>query len=276
MEIWKQLIDTKYYVSDYGYFKKMVRGKTVFIDGWIDNYGYKMISYYCNGIRKREFMHRLVASIFVSNNDTANNIVNHIDGNKINNHHSNLEWTNQKGNRIHAVNILHVGKCQRKINQLDLEGNILNTFNSIREASTHNNTLETSIGKVLRGKLKTHKNFIFEYCDNKHNELLALTGEIWKTITGYEKMYEVSNKGRVKSTHNANHIILKQQDKGDYLYVYLKKNNTQKNFRVHRLVAFEFIENPNSLTDVNHIDHNKKNNDITNLEWLSHKDNCNK
>ena len=45
---------------------------------------------------------------------------------------------------------------------------------------------------------------------------------------------------------------------------------------IHRLVALEFIENPNNLSDIDHIDNNKRNNNVTNLRWLSHADNCNR
>ena len=88
-------------------------------------------------------------------------------------------------------------------------------------------------------------------------------------------MYEVPDHGRIKSIHRKNNnIILKQHDKQGYMYVYLRKNNKQYNCRVHRLVALAFLNNPNKYDDVNHIDHNKKNNNLTNLEWSSHKENC--
>ena len=276
MENWKNIENTNHHISDHGRFKKIVNDKMIYICGWADKYNYKIVSYYINNVRKREFVHRLVAQNFVNKTDNTFDVVNHIDSNKINNHYTNLEWTNAKGNRIHAVNELNVGTFQRKVNQYNLNGKLLHTFNSIKEAVEYNNTLNTAISKVVRGELKTHKNFIFKYADNRNNDVDILPDEIWKKITNYEKLYQVSNMGRVKSTQNKNHIILKQHDKGDYQYVYLRKNNEQLNCRVHRLVAMEFIPNPNCLSDVHHIDHNKKNNKLTNLEWLSHTDNCNK
>ena len=91
-----------------------------------------------------------------------------------------------------------------------------------------------------------------------------------------QKLYEVSNLGRVKSKQVKSHRILNQHDKCGYMYVYLINSKKQKNCRVHRLVAEAFIDNTNNLSDVHHIDHNKKNNKLTNLEWLSHVDNCKK
>ena len=89
--------------------------------------------------------------------------------------------------------------------------------------------------------------------------------EIWLPIKDYEN-YEISNLGRVRKKDK----ILKQykNDKG-YLYVSLSKNNKRKLFRVHRLVAITFIENPNNLPEVNHKDEDKTNNKVENLEWCT-------
>lgn len=93
----------------------------------------------------------------------------------------------------------------------------------------------------------------------------------WKTIQGYEQ-YEVSNEGQVRNRKTGK--ILKQwKDKGGYLLVTLFRNGKQKWYLVHRLVAQAFIPNPNNLATVNHIDHNKENNSVSNLEWMSLEDN---
>ena len=93
--------------------------------------------------------------------------------------------------------------------------------------------------------------------------------EIWKEIKDYPN-YQISNLGRVKNKKR----ILKQycNDKG-YLYVSLSKDNKRKFVRVHRLVAMTFIPNINNLPEVNHIDENKTNNYVTNLEWINHIEN---
>lgn len=105
--------------------------------------------------------------------------------------------------------------------------------------------------------------------------------EIWKDIPDYEGIYQVSNLGRVKSlarTRKAafgSYCLVKERilksgiDKDGYLQQSLCKNNKMKTFKVHRLVANCFINNPNSLifNQINHIDGNKLNNKVENLEW---------
>ena len=95
--------------------------------------------------------------------------------------------------------------------------------------------------------------------------------EIFKDIEGYEGLYQVSNTGKVKSIKFGKERILKPcKDKSGYLCVNICNKGKNKTFRVHRLVAFAFVQN-NSLfnTDVNHIDENKMNNNANNLEWVT-------
>lgn len=105
--------------------------------------------------------------------------------------------------------------------------------------------------------------------------------EIWKDIENYEGLYQVSNFGRVKSLKNGRwgtgkERILKATDDGwGYLQINLCKNRKRENFKVHRLVAESFIENPNNLPEVNHIDENKTNNRVENLEWCTNAYNIN-
>ena len=100
--------------------------------------------------------------------------------------------------------------------------------------------------------------------------------EIWKDIKDYEGHYQVSNCGRVKSIKFGKERILKpKKDKYGYLHVNLYKNNIKKTYKVHRLVAEAFIDNTDNLTEVNHRDENKLNNNVDNLEWCNSKYNIN-
>ena len=100
--------------------------------------------------------------------------------------------------------------------------------------------------------------------------------EIWCPIKGYEGLYEVSDKGRVKSLKFGKERIMKNiRNKDGYLSVGLRKNREQKWYMVHRLVAKTFIPNPDNLPEVNHKDEDKINNKVSNLEWCDRKYNQN-
>lgn len=94
--------------------------------------------------------------------------------------------------------------------------------------------------------------------------------EIWKQIEGGYEEYQVSNFGQIKSLKSKNEKILHlDKDRYGYMNVKLCKNGTMKKFKVHRLVAMAFIENPNGFPEINHKDGNKENNFVENLEWVT-------
>lgn len=107
--------------------------------------------------------------------------------------------------------------------------------------------------------------------------------EVWKDITDYEGLYQVSNLGRVRSLGryiNPNQYleerILKHRlNKNGYYRVNLYKNNIHKTICIHQLVALVFIDNPNEYKCINHKDENKLNNRVDNLEWCTTKYNNN-
>ena len=105
-----------------------------------------------------------------------------------------------------------------------------------------------------------------------------LLNEIWKDIKDFKGLYQISNYGRVKSLGNkSNHkrekILKANLSNKNYYKICLNKNNIRKTFTVHRLVAETFIENVFLKKEINHIDGNKHNNRIDNLEWVTRKEN---
>ena len=98
--------------------------------------------------------------------------------------------------------------------------------------------------------------------------------EVWKDITGYEGLYQISNLGKVKSLNykrtGKEKILKTSKNNNGYLSVLLYKNKESKKFLLHRLVANAFIKNPNNYPYINHKDENKENNIINNLEWCTH------
>ena len=99
--------------------------------------------------------------------------------------------------------------------------------------------------------------------------------EIWKDIEGYEGLYQVSSWGRVKSTYRGGRVLKGRKTKTGYLRINLCKNRNVKEYLVHRLVAQAFIPNPQNKPQVNHIDEDKENNHVNNLEWCTAKENVN-
>jgi hypothetical protein len=131
--------------------------------------------------------------------------------------------------------------------------------------------------------MEHYKNFSLEPIVYQ-NELGLDCLEQWKDIPDYEGLYQVSDLGRVKSlerrvfTLNKNciykPIIIKSfVTKRGYFEVRLCTNNTSKAKKIHRLLAESFIPNPNQKPQVNHIDANRLNNKISNLEWVNNREN---
>ena len=98
--------------------------------------------------------------------------------------------------------------------------------------------------------------------------------EIWKDIKDYEGLYQASNLGRVKRI-TTGRVLKPLKHANGYLMVKLSKNSIVYTKTVHRLVAEAFIPNPEHKSEINHIDENKTNNNVSNLEWMTRKENIN-
>ena len=137
--------------------------------------------------------------------------------------------------------------------------------------------LQLELFKLSRDAQAVVNKLLIDYDKHKCLENLEvedLPGEIWAWIIGYENLYQISTKSRVKSFYKNKETILKQTISGyGYLKVHLCKNKEATNFYVHRLVAEAFIPNPENLPEVDHIDGNKLNNCVENLRWVTSSEN---
>ena len=91
--------------------------------------------------------------------------------------------------------------------------------------------------------------------------------EQWKKIDGYEN-YKVSNRGRIRNTKTRKFLDGSVNNCG-YVKICLYRDNKQKTYQLHRLVALAFVENPEHKELVRHIDSDNLNNDASNLYWMS-------
>lgn len=113
--------------------------------------------------------------------------------------------------------------------------------------------------------------------------------EEWKDIQGYEGIYQISNHGRVRSVDRIGYqkhwqggisrylhkgkILIQTIRPGGYMCINLKKNGHVKTYNIHRLVALHFLPKIEGKDVVNHIDSDKSNNHVSNLEWCTQSEN---
>ena len=152
VEIWKQYKDTNYEVSNLGNVRRIGATKNRKIQD--NGKGYKNMILRIDGESKMLYVHRMVAETFIPNPKGLSE-VNHKDENKSNNCVSNLEWMSKIDN-------LHYGTRQERsvskrsipVSQYDLQGNLINTYKSAREAGRQTGITQGSISYCVKGKRK--------------------------------------------------------------------------------------------------------------------------
>ena len=214
-----------------------------------------------DGLPKKIYLHVLVALEFIPNSDPDQKIeVNHINSVRDDNRVVNLEWTTHQENcRLRSNQKTGNG---RTVGQYK-DGQLVATYNSLTEASNATGLWRANIGKVARHHQLSCGGFEWDFLDHSDE-----VGESWKPIVVNGVTLKVSSIGRVRL--QTGKIVFGCKSLENYRYIGVKEHT----YSVHRLVCrvFKWFEGCENLT-VNHIDKNRSNNRVENLEWLSSKDN---
>lgn len=133
--------------------------------------------------------------------------------------------------------------------------------------------ITASLSKSCVLQKKAYSERMANYKISKSKENASDLKVEWKLIEGFDGIYSVSNYGEVRNNKTGRLMKQRKTEKG-YLRVGLTNNGKPKCMRVHRLVAQAFIPNPDDKPEVNHIDFNKENNCVNNLEWVTGKENA--
>ena len=170
-EIWKPIVGyERYQISNLGRIKYPTSKTKYLISFGCLSKKYGTISLTKDKISKHFFIHRLVASAFITN-DNCKPYVNHIDSNTKNNNVNNLEWVTPSENTLHSYKNGLMKTKYKSIYQLDSQNKIIKEWNSITEASKMLNLKRYNIGHVLCGKSKTAGSFYWCY-KSKYNPLI--------------------------------------------------------------------------------------------------------
>lgn len=155
-----------YYVTEDGLAISKVNVESKILCQWIDNVGYKQVNIRKNKKRYYKRVHILVANAFVEGKTEENCMVNHIDGNKLNNNACNLEWVSNKRNTQHAYdNNLYKSTYKCSIKATHKETGKSFEFRSIRSCATELGLNRKTITSILKDNKTNNYDYYFEYLE---------------------------------------------------------------------------------------------------------------
>jgi hypothetical protein len=274
-EIWKTFEEyPNYEVSSFGNVRNKIRCRL--LKPSLNSSGYYRCSLTNNLHTKTFLIHRLVATCFIENTDDKPT-VNHIDKNKLNNNLSNLAWATHLEQNLHKSKSTKTHRHAIKVLRIcNKTGIILETYDSLKNASKW--VIENNLSKIKNNNYKSIMSKISAVINNKihYNTSFGFKwklykddideNEIWKQmplyLTNNIEHYYASNYGNIKIKNRLKNSF--SNINGYYVVSIMKKH-----FYVHRLIALTFLENSQNKAVVNHIDGNKLNNALENLEWTT-------
>ena len=226
----------------------------------VNQFGYKTVSPYVGGKTLYRQAHRLVAQAFIPNPDGLP-LVNHKDGDRLNNVVDNLEWVTAKQNAERIVKPAEDNaRRSRKVIQVFPDGHT-ETWASVKEAAGEARVSYGAMSGMCGAGRTDAEGNRWAYADV---EAGGLEGEEWAWVEfPDENPIEVSTLGRIRLQSGQ---IVEGRVKGNY--------SRYQKYGVHRLVATAFCDRRPGQNIVNHLDGNPANNCAANLEWTTQQGNC--
>lgn len=263
---WKFMKDNnEYKISNYGDVYSIK--SNIILKANLTHMGYNMIRLYIKNVKKDFLIHRLVYDTFKGIKDNKK-FIDHIDRNKLNNHIDNLrEVTGTENNKNRNV----IYKT-RQIYQHNLNDELIKLWNSVNDIIKDGKYSIHLIKQNCKKIIENAHGFVWSYVE-KEETLDDIDGFV-PVKTDDNKIYsnyKINRNGVI--INNKNKVLSKVKTGGYYTTNLTSDDKIAKFFKINRLVAITFIDNPNNYPVVNHIDENKLNDNVENLEWCTYSQN---
>lgn len=259
---WKFIKGYKSYkISNYGDIYSVSIGKILKLR--LDEY-YKINLYHKKSF-KSFYVHRLVYDTFIGLTDKSL-VIDHIDRDKINNYIGNLRETTVSENNANCIKPV---RSKSQITQYNKNNELIKIWDSYDEILKNTNYKKTTLITCCLGKSKSAYGYIWKDLNRIDDNTNFHPIKTYDKHT-YSKYY-INTKGEV--INHTNKVLRQHIKKGYYHIGLVSKEGLKICYSIHRLVAMTFIPNPDNLPLVNHIDKNKLNDDVSNLEWCTATDN---
>lgn len=236
--------------------------------------GYRALGLYINCLCETTTLHKLIATYFVTNDDPIKNtIVNHINGVKEDNHADNLEWTTHLGNAKHAIENGLVGKVTKIIIKYDDVGEIVEEYNSSKEALEASGRDSLYYYRALKDgtPLLDKRDKKFYTWRHKYTILEEPLPEGSKSIPGYENYFATIN-GQIWSLH-CKRFLKPYINGGKYHLVTVSHKGEKVHRTVHLLVMLAHVgERPKNKV-IDHINGKRNDNRLENLRYSTYSEN---